>query len=211
MGRYTFLGLKPSLEFCCSGGVARIRKNIETDRETCEIFKVKHPSTVIRRIIAENKSPRLEGFPPFAGGLVGYFSFDYLSYSEPSLRRHHSTNDFQTTENELFEKEFLDVDLMLFESILVFDSYRQKISRITGVRTDDLETSQLERSYKKAQQELDTLEKLLRTGKRKSFEPLHLKHELTPRFSETEYTEMIDRAKRYIYEGDIFRWYSPTH
>lgn len=204
-GRYTFLGLKPSLEFCCSGGVARIRKNIETDRETCEIFKVEHPSTVIRRIIAENKSPRLEGFPPFAGGLVGYFSFDYLSYSEPSLRRHHSTNDFQATENELFEKEFLDVDLMLFESILVFDSYRQKISCITGVRTDDLETSQLERSYEKAQQELDTLEKLLRTGKRKSFEPLHLKHELTPRFSETEYTEMVDRAKRYIYEGDIFQ------
>ena len=94
---------------------------------------------------------------------------------------------------------------MLFESILVFDSYRQKISYITGVRTDDLETSQLERSYEKAQQELDTLEKLLRTGKRKSFEPLHLKHELTPRFSETEYTEMIDRAKRYIYEGDIFQ------
>lgn len=56
-GRYTFLGLKPSLEFCCSGGVARIRKNIETDRETCEIFKVEHPSTVIRRIIAENKPP----------------------------------------------------------------------------------------------------------------------------------------------------------
>lgn len=204
-GRYTFLGLKPSLEFCCSGGVARIRKNIETDHETCEIFKVEHPSTVIRRIIAENKSPRLEGFPPFAGGLVGYFSFDYLSYSEPSLRRHHSSDNFQATENELFEKEFLDVDLMLFESILVFDSYRQKISCITGVRTDDLETSQLERSYEKAQQELDTLEKLLRTGKRKSFEPLRLKHELTPRFSETEYTEMVDRAKRYIYEGDIFQ------
>lgn len=204
-GRYTFLGLKPSLEFCCSGGVARIRKNIETDHETCEIFKVEHPSTVIRRIIAENKSPRLEGFPPFAGGLVGYFSFDYLSYSEPSLRRHHLSDNFQATENELFEKEFLDVDLMLFESILVFDSYRQKISCITGVRTDDLETSQLERSYEKAQQELDTLEKLLRTGKRKSFEPLRLKHELTPRFSETEYTEMVDRAKRYIYEGDIFQ------
>ena len=48
------LGLKPSLEFCCSGGVVRIRENIEKDRETCEIFKVEHPSTVIRRIIAEN-------------------------------------------------------------------------------------------------------------------------------------------------------------
>lgn len=68
-GRYTFLGLKPSLEFCCSGGVARIRKNIETDRETCEIFKVKHPSTLIRRIIAENKSPVLKGFHPLQEAL----------------------------------------------------------------------------------------------------------------------------------------------
>ena len=188
-GRYTFLGMRPTVEFTCSEGNVRIRRNVETDHETTETFHVDHPNDAIRRIIAENKSPRLEGFPPFSGGLVGYFSFDYIAYSEPTLRASNST-----------DQDFLDVDLMLFNTVIAFDSYKQKIILITGVRTDDLEAS-----YEQAKKELDEIESIILEGSPYHFEPLHFEHELTPQFSEEEYTAMINRAKDYIFDGDIFQ------
>lgn len=199
-GRYTFLGMKPTLEFTCSEGKVRIRRDIETPEERVETFFVDHPNEAIRRILEENKSPRLEGFPPFAGGLVGYFSFDYIAYSEPTLRTSlhaiHTQNDKATSSAQ----DFLDVDLMLFDTVIAFDSYKQKIILITGVQIDNLEES-----YLQAQKKLDALENLLLNGKPYPFEPLHFEHDLTPQFSEEEYTAMVNRAKQYIFEGDIFQ------
>ncbi len=80
------------------------------------------------------KSPVMDDMPTFTGGLVGYFSYDYIKYSEPKL--------------ELKDKEqqdFRDLDLMLFNDVIAFDHYRQKVLLITGVMTDDLE-----KSYKQA-------------------------------------------------------------
>ncbi len=230
-GRYTFLGMKPSLEFTCRAGKAQIRRNPETDHETCESFTIDHPNALIRSIIKKHKSPQLENFPPFAGGLVGYFSFDYLSYSEPTLRAIQRNEE----DTQQAEEDFLDVDLMLFDSVVVFDSYKQIISCITGVpignykngtledsglknnalrnaspknntlKNDLLDEDQLEQAYNQALQELDHMEAILKSSRRFAFEPLHLTHELTPRFSQAEYSEMIAKAKHYIFEGDIFQ------
>ena len=62
--------------------------------------KTENPSHYLRQILADYKSPRFEHLPPFTGGLVGYFSYDYLGYSEPSVRRR-----VEDTE------EFKDVDV----------------------------------------------------------------------------------------------------
>ncbi len=188
-GRYSFLGMKPTVEFTCTEGKVRIRRDVETDHETTEEFQVEHPNDAIRKLLAAHKSPHLENFPSFTGGLVGYFSFDYIAYSEPSL--HYKHND---------DEEFLDVDLMLFDTVIAFDSYRQKIILMTGVYLDDLEAS-----YAHAQTELKHLEAILLEGSRRQFEPLHFEHNPKPRFSQTEYAEMIKAAKQYIYEGDIFQ------
>ena len=63
--------------------------------------------------------------PPFTGGLVGYFSYDYIHYAEPTL-------DFSKLKND----DFCDVDLMLFDRVIVFDHYRQKLILVTGVRSE---------------------------------------------------------------------------
>ena len=92
------------------------------------------PGDAIREIVSQYKSPVMDNMPTFTGGLVGYFSYDYIKYSEPKL--------------ELKDKEqqdFRDLDLMLFNDVIAFDHYRQKVLLITGVMTDDLE-----KSYKQA-------------------------------------------------------------
>ena len=204
-GRYTFLGFEPTLEFTCSAGNACIRTNLGTDKETCQTFTLDHPNSAIRRIIEDYKSPQLADFPPFSGGLVGYFSFDYLAYSEPTLRKE------QPTEKQLAEEDFLDVDLMAFDSVIVFDSYRQKVVLITGVypcakqnfNAGRLDT--LEQSYRQAEEKLAYIENILLRGPRHTFETLHLEHDFVPSLDESQYCTMIEKAKDHIYEGDIFQ------
>ena len=41
---------------------------------------------VLRKILKEYKSPVMKDVPPFTGGLVGYFSYDYMKYPEPTLK-----------------------------------------------------------------------------------------------------------------------------
>ncbi len=79
-GRYTFLGYDPKLELTCTNGRLTVKNG------TSMVFETKHPGEYIRQIVKENKSPRIEGLPTFTGGLVGYFSYDYMKYAEPALK-----------------------------------------------------------------------------------------------------------------------------
>lgn len=215
-GRYSFLGYEPSMEITCMNGAVTIRsihdeKNTEgtaeknfqnrkvagdetigrnvQDAENEEEMETAHPGEILRKILREYKSPTIEGLPPFTGGLAGYFSYEYLRYSEPKLKlEDHGDSDFR------------DMDLMLFDQVIAFDHYRQKLCLIAGVKTDNLETS-----YRKAEEKLREMEKLLKKGKKKVFPPLKLKSEISPQFSREKYCSMVEKAKRYIREGDIFQ------
>ena len=188
-GRYSFLGYDPSMEITCTDGKMRIRKTSLGGWSEEELRTVAHPGQVLREIIDENRTPELPGLPTFTGGLVGYFSYDYIKYSEPKLR----LSDEEKT-------DFRDMDLMLFDNVIAFDHYRQKIYLITGVRASDLE-----KSYEKAETKLNEIEKLLKTGEKMEFPPIQLKTEIKPQFSEEKYEEMVEKAKHYIREGDIFQ------
>ena len=178
-GRYTFVGFDPTLEFTCQNGVMRIKSGMEIKEGTM------HPGDTIRRIIADNRSPVIEDMPPFTGGLVGYFSYDYIKYSETTLNL-----------NADDEESFKDVDLMLFDKIVVFDNYRQKLILIVNVKTDDIATA-----YHKGELELRTMKTLLTQGEMADDSPLRFKSG----FGRDEYCSMVEKAKHYIHEGDIFQ------
>ncbi|MGM9593735.1 MAG: anthranilate synthase component I family protein [Candidatus Onthomonas sp.] len=179
-GRYTFLGFDPKLEITCVNGEMKAG-NIR--------IKTTDPSAVLRQILADYRSPRFDYLPSFTGGLVGYFSYDYLGYSEPSVRC--SVEDTET---------FKDVDLMLFDKVIAFDNFRQKIILIVNMPLDDPETG-----YNKAVLELRQLRDLLRSGKQKEEPGGRLLGEVTPLFDKETYCGMVERAKHHIREGDIFQ------
>ena len=179
-GRYTFLGFDPKLEITCMDKEMKAG-NIK--------FHTENPSDYLRQILADYKSPRFSYLPSFTGGLVGYFSYDYLGYSEPTVQR-----NVQDTEN------FKDVDLMLFDKVIAFDNFRQKIVLIVNMPLDDPETG-----YNKAVMELKQLSDLLRNGEKKNEPAGHLTGEVTPMFEKDAYCNMVEKAKQYIREGDIFQ------
>jgi len=179
-GRYTFLGFEPKLCITCTGGNMTIGdEKIFTD----------NPSEKIREVLKNYTSPRLENLPTFTGGLVGYFAYDYLNYSEPSTKM--NLDD---------EENFQDVDLMLFDKVIAFDNFRQKIILIVNMPVEDLE-----QSYNLAVDELRRIKNLIQHGEKKVEPQSKLLGEITPLFDKKNYCEMVERAKRHIYEGDIFQ------
>lgn len=190
-GRYSFLGFNPKMEITCQDGIVKIKENHGADKTLVEERKVAHPGLILRQVIADYKTPTVEGLPTFTGGLVGYFSYDYIKYAEPKLAlENHGEDDFK------------DMDLMLFDDVIAFDNYKQKIFIITGIMLD---TDSLEDAYEQAANRLEQLKKLLNEGVKKEFKPLKLNSEITPKFTREEYGQMVEKARYYIKEGDIFQ------
>ncbi|RDU23466.1 anthranilate synthase component I [Anaerosacchariphilus polymeriproducens] len=182
-GRYTFLGYNPSLELTCLNGVLNMKRDKSTTIET------DNPGQYIREIIQEHKSPKMEELPPFTGGLVGYFAYDYIKYAEPSLNL-----DAKDEEN------FKDVDLMLFDKVIAFDHLKQKIILIVNVKLEQIDTE-----YSKAIDALKEMITLIQHGEKQEDQIPELKSELRHLFRKEEYCRMVEKAKKHIYEGDIFQ------
>lgn len=179
-GRYTFLGFEPELSISCIDG----KMNVDGKE-----FECSDPTNYLRELLKKYKSPRISSLPPFTGGLVGYFSFDFINYKEPSTKMNIDDSE-----------GFKDIDLMLFKDVIAFDNVKQKIILITNIELE----KDLNVEYEKALKRLNSIKELLHTGK-KSFEGGKLLGEVTPLFSKDEFSKMIGKAKHHIKEGDIFQ------
>ncbi|MEE0483964.1 MAG: chorismate-binding protein [Megasphaera elsdenii] len=182
-GRYTFIGYDPQMGLYCKDGTVHIKTGAEVQIHT------DHPEQLISQILADNKAPRLSDLPPFTGGLVGYFAYDFIKYAEPSLKL-----------NAVDDNGFNDFDLMLFDKVIVFDNLKQQIYLIVNVRLDSAEEN-----YNRALLEMERMESLIREGKKAPDIPLQLKSDFKPLFNKEEYCQMVEKGKTYIREGDIFQ------
>ena len=63
----------------------------------------------------------------------------------------------------------------------------------------------LEEKYTNAKQELEEMERLIRSGAQADFRPLVLEEEFHPGVDKEDYCKLVEKAKEYIYEGDIFQ------
>ena len=184
-GRYSFLGYDPKIELFCKNHTMTIKDG------TTRTFECSNPAAEIRNILSQYKSPRLEELPTFTGGFVGYFACEYIRYTEPTL-------DFPTPDDD--SAMVNDVDLMLFDKVIAFDHYKNKIYLIANISTRDLE-----RNYNKAELELKTLADLVVNGKEADVPKGVLKTEFTSEFTKDEFEAVVKKTQHYIKEGDIFQ------
>ncbi len=181
-GRYTFLGFEPKLELTYSHKeFAAGDMKVNTD----------NPAECIREILNRYKSPKIPGLPPFTGGLVGYFAYDYFGDVEPAA--HVDVTD---------EEDFRDLDLMLFDRVIAFDNFKQKIILITNMRLENVGED-----YENAKKELKSLADMLmsKRGEIAYEKGGRLMGKVEPLFDKKEFCEMVEKAKHYIREGDIFQ------
>ena len=183
-GRYTFLGFDPVMEITCIDGIMTV-----SDDSGQQKTVTGNPSDYLRNILSGYRSPRFSWLPAFTGGLVGYFSYDYLGYSEPAVR-------IKVDDTESFK----DVDLMLFDKVIAFDNIRQKIILIVNMKLDQPEVN-----YEKACGDLGKLIDLLRSGKKKNEPGGKMLGPVTALFDQEQFCNMVETAKHHIREGDIFQ------
>lgn len=184
-GRYSFLGYDPKIEIFCKNHKMTIKDG------TMRTFECSDPAAEIRNILSQYKSPRLEELPTFTGGFVGYFACEYIRYIEPTL-------DFPIPDDD--SAMVNDVDLMLFDKVIAFDHYKNKIYLIANISTNDLE-----RNYNKAELELKALADLVVNGKEADIPKGILKTEFTSEFTKDEFEAVVKKTQHYIKEGDIFQ------
>ncbi len=179
-GRWTFLGYDPKTEISCDNDKIYIN-NVG--------IPTKNPTEHIRELLSKYRAPKIKNMPPFTGGLVGYFSFDFIQYAEPTVKL-----------PEKDEEHFKNADLMLFDKVIAFDNYRQKIILISNVSLSDGE-----QGYNIARSEIEAMERLIKEGAQIIEEKSGLTDEPKSLFSKEEYCNMVEKAKHHIFEGDIFQ------
>lgn len=182
-GRYTFLGFDPKAEISCKDYNVTVIDQYGVKKTHA------NPKPYIKQILEENRSPKLSYLPTFTGGLVGYFSYDYIRYSEPGLNL-----------DAVDDGSFKDVDLMLFDKVIAFDNKENKIILIANLQTDNVE-----RNYYTAVRELEIMTDIIKNGEADEPPNPILKSEFKPLFDNSQYGKMVEKAKNYIREGDIFQ------
>ena len=107
---------------------------------------------------------------------------------------------------------FKDVDLMLFDKVICFDNYRQKMILIVNMDLPEKPAVQSEEtlhrlqvSYNRACLELQHMAELVRDGQMAEILPGKMTSPVQPLFSEEQFCAMVEKAKKYIFEGDIFQ------
>ena len=156
-------------------------------KQGTEIVKTRDSLQVIRDILKEYKAPKVEGMPPFAGGFVGYFAYAMMAHAEPKLK--------------IKRGEFEDYDLMLFDKVIAYDHLKQKIILVVNVRTE----GDVAQNYAKAKADIKGIISLIRDHTPIQEEPIYDKVDFHCNVTKEEYTEIVEKTREYIFDGDIFQ------
>ena len=185
--RYSLIGLK-------ARKIIKINENqieIHQDGEVLESVISDDPLSYIDEL---QKSFNLEedpNLPKFNGGLVGYFAYDCVRYIEKRLASSVPPDTIGTP----------DALFMVSEEVAVFDNLKNKLHLIILVNSDEEKTE--------AENRLDDLESKLQS-------PLSFESFTTPErsitesdfisgFGETDFKKSVEKAKKYIEDGDIMQ------
>ncbi|MCR5112612.1 MAG: anthranilate synthase component I [Acholeplasmatales bacterium] len=179
--RYSYLGYNPVHNISCKDNMVKIDDN--------EPFYSKNPIDEVGKILKNYRAPRIEGLPIFCGGFVGYFSYDSYKYLEPKLV-------FKSKD----DAKFNDFELSLFDKVIAFDSFKQKVLIICNIHLNNLEAE-----YEQAKNDIEEIKELIFKAPNKTVEKNVILKKPTSIDSKEEYEKKLERVKKHIYDGDIFQ------
>jgi anthranilate synthase component 1 len=184
-GRYSFIGLPAEVRFEVRGHLCSEYRHDTLVQQT----EQRDPLEFVRACQARFKAAMPSGLPRFCGGLVGFFGYDTVRYIEPRFARSAKPDALAAP----------DILLLLSEQLAVVDNLSGKLFLIVFA------DPRAPQAYERAQARLRELAAELR-------KPVSIPEE-TPvppgivqaEFAEDAFMQAVERAKRYIYEGDIMQ------
>jgi len=184
-GRYSIIGLPASTRIVVRGKMIEVLRN-DIVVESAEDI---NPLDFVKAYQAKFKTPPYQGLPRFTGGLAGYFGYETIRYIERKLSA-------KTKPDQLGVPDIL---LMVSEEIAVVDNLSGKLYFI--VYADPAQVN----AYETARQRLQNLVAKLRKSASIPEAPRMQLSTASSEFGEAGFKAAVEKAKHYIYEGDIMQ------
>ena len=183
-GRYSFAGISAQSHV----RVFADEVQIETANTQRAIPHNGNPLSVLKDLMAQYRPADMPELPRFWGGLVGYFTYEMVSF-------------FESIPNGLPKDKPL-ANFIIPDEILIFDNIRHTLTVValcfTGEGSPALEC------YQTALNRIENVLETLNTATFQtvsSFDSCRLK----PRREETVYRDQVSKVKEYILAGDVIQ------
>jgi anthranilate synthase component 1 len=183
-GRYSFIGLPANTRITVRGKQVTLTEGTHETTQTID-----NPLDFIRDYQARFKPAPLPNMPRFTGGLAGYFGYETIRYIEPRLAKVQKLDAIGTP----------DILLMLTEQLAVIDNLSGKLSFIVYA-----DPSQQD-AYQIARERLRELVGMLHLPVTIPYAPPSPRVEAKSEFGEAAFKAAVEKAKQYIFDGDIMQ------
>ncbi|MDI6785348.1 MAG: anthranilate synthase component I family protein [bacterium] len=186
IANYSFMGKNPELIFKGKEDSIEIIK-----RDTIKKYKG-NIVVELQNIIESKKIAKIEGLPSFSAGGVGYFSYEvaYLFEELPNL----SCDDLSLPE----------IFFLFTNELIVYEHSKELIYIIININKDSFSLN----SYNEAKSRIKEIYNLLSCAEIKQYKKTDTftdETNLKSNFSKDNFEKIVEKAKEYIKEGDIFQ------
>ncbi len=186
--RYSFLGSNPEVIIRSRGNRVEVLSADGVPRSR----EVEDPLAFVKDYLARYVPVEVEGLPRFFGGAVGYVGYDMVRYFE------------RISLAKPVELDAFDTYLVITDTILVFDTIRQKIKVVSNAHLDEGKTP--EEAYEEAKSKIDAIIEKLRA-------PLSLpapvrtdsKADFVSNVLRQDFEAAVRSAKEYVKSGDVIQ------
>lgn len=185
LARYSFLGKNP-FKVLTFDGKRTILSSAEGVEELDEPY-----FEVLRRMTTAYKEPDLPDLPRLTGGAVGFSSYDTVREVE------------KLTSTPPEDVPLPEAIWAFYDEIIAFDHVKNQLVLLKTVFIEP--GKDLKKAYDNAQFALDRLEETVHLVS-EARQDFHLDTStISSNLTQSRFTEMVEKGKKYIYEGDIFQ------
>ena len=187
-GRYSFIGIAPSVIFKSKDHTVVIERDGERNKE-----KVSNPLRSLETLLDSYHPCEAKGLPRFFGGAVGYLGYDVVRFFE------------QIPDQLPDDLNLPDTQFMIPEQILIFDNLEQSIKVVCNVYlADGKDPADLYiAAVDRVEQLIEKIEQPVPREKTKS--TAETSQAMHAAISRDRFESMVRKAKAYIGAGDIIQ------
>lgn len=194
-GRYSFLAYDPIAAMRSQQG----QTTISYADGRLEKAAAENPLDALREFLSRYRTPVMADMPDFAGGAVGYMSYEMNRFFEPSLPLI-ATDDLQLP----------DLYVMIMQDLLVFDHKTREVICLTHLASEGLTEELYQQAVRRLEQRAEAVTGLVKAADTTDWDslrkrPLAASTPASVSFGKDQFEEAVRRVQAYIAQGDVFQ------
>lgn len=191
VGRYSFLGSSPFLQFEARGNSVTVTGESQSDVTTSS----RDPFLDLQTLLDQYRSVPMPGLPRFCAGAVGFASYDAVRYTE----------DLPNPPED--DRKLPDLSFGLYDRMVIFDHIRKTVLAVALAQPKADDPANI---YRATCDAVDSLVNQL-SARGDDLPPLDIDTDgpvsLQPvaNLTKPEFESIVERCQEYIKAGDIFQ------